>query len=143
MKLPDAALLLAISLASAPLFGTESPQGPAQAKPPAEAAGFKNVGVKEFEKLLAARQNQVLDVRTPGEFASGHLPGAINLDINGPEFERKIAALDKNKTYLVHCAAGVRSARACQKMSQLKFPHLYNLEGGLKAWEKAGKPVEK
>ena len=53
------------------------------------------------------------------------------------------SALDKNQTYLVHCAAGVRSATACAKMSRLKFSNLYNLEGGLKAWEKAGKPVEK
>ena len=137
MKVLNPGLLLAISVVSLSLFGAESPKSPADAK------GFKNVDVNEFEKLAANKQNQVLDVRTPAEFAKGHLPGAVNIDINGAEFEQKIAALDKKKTYLVHCAAGARSTRACQKMGQLKFPALYNLEGGLKAWEKAGKPVEK
>jgi rhodanese-related sulfurtransferase len=128
-------------LAALPLFAAEEPHAPAAAaKPP---AGFKNIGVDEFDKLRADKQNRVLDVRTPKEFASGHMPGAINIDVNGADFEKKIGALDKDQTYLVHCAAGARSAKACGKMSQLSFPKLYNLEGGFKAWEKAGKPVEK
>ena len=109
-------------------------------KPPAE---FKNIKVEEFDKLRANQKNVVLDVRTASEFAANHMPGAINLDVNAPDFEQKAGALDKNQTYLVHCAAGVRSAKACGKMSKLAFPNLYNLEGGFKAWEKAGKPVEK
>ena len=60
-----------------------------------------------------------------------------------PDFAQKIANLDKTKVYLVHCAAGGRSAKACDKMGQLNFKNLYNLEGGFKAWEKAGKPVAK
>jgi len=67
----------------------------------------------------------------------------MNLDYNAPDFQAKAAALDKSKTYLVHCATGGRSVRACEKLSHLDFPNLYNLPGGFKAWAKAGKPVEK
>ena len=105
--------------------------------------GFRNVNVPEFEKLRTDKRNVVLDVRTPKEFAAGHIPGAVNIDVNGPDFQEKIAKLEKDKTYLVHCAAGVRSAKACDKMSQLAFPRLYNLEGGFKAWETAGNKPEK
>ena len=59
------------------------------------------------------------------------------------DFEAKAAALDKGKTYLVHCASGIRSVRACEKLEKLDFPSLYNLPGGFKAWVKAGEPVEK
>ena len=93
--------------------------------------------------MAADKQNVILDVRTPGEFSAGHIPGAVNLDYNAPDFQEKAAALDKSKTYLVHCAAGVRSARACEKLIHLDFPNLYNLPGGFKAWAKAGQPVEK
>ncbi len=103
----------------------------------------RNVGVAEFEQLRADKKNVVLEVRTSQEFAAGHIPGAINLDVNSAEFEQKAAALDKSRSYLVHCAAGVRSARACDKMSKLDFSKLYNLEGGFKAWEKAGHKAER
>jgi rhodanese-related sulfurtransferase len=99
--------------------------------------------VQEFEKVRAGGKAVVLDVRTPREFAAGHLPGAVNIDVNGPDFEKKVKTLDPHKTYLVHCGAGVRSAKACEKMSQLQFGELYNLAGGFKAWEKAGNKPQK
>jgi rhodanese-related sulfurtransferase len=108
-----------------------------------EAKAFKNVDVAAFEKLRADRKNVVLDVRTKKEFEAGHVPGAVNLDWYAPDFAGQVARLDKSKTYLVHCAGGVRSAKACDKMSQLDFPKLYNLEGGFKAWEKAGNKADK
>ena len=115
--------------------------------PPAAAARatptYKNVKVAAFDKLRQTGTNVVLDVRTKKEFQDGHLPGAMLIDFMGDDFEKEIAKLDKNKTYLIHCASGGRSARACKKMEQLGFKSLYNLEGGLTAWEKAGKPVEK
>ena len=112
-------------------------------KPAAEKKAFQNVDVAGFEKLRADRKNLVLDVRTRQEFELGHIPGAVNLDVNAPDFAEKIAKLDKSQTYLVHCAAGRRSARACDQMSKLDFPKLYNLEGGFRAWEKAGNKPEK
>ena len=104
---------------------------------------FKNVGVDQFDKLRAQTNTVVLDVRTPKEFAAGHIPGAVNIDWNADDFGKKVGALDKSKTYLVHCAVGGRSAKASDKMTGLQFTDVYNLEGGMKAWEKAGKAIEK
>lgn len=103
----------------------------------------RNVGVEEFDKLRADKNTVVLDVRTEKEFKDGHIPGAINLDYNGPDFQKKVTELDKSKTYLVHCAAGHRSAKACAIMDKAAFTNVVNFELGLRAWEKAGKPVEK
>jgi len=109
----------------------------------AASVGFKNLGVDDFARMAADPQTVILDVRTPTEFKAGHLSGALNLDVNAPDFPEKVALLDKSKTYLVHCASGVRSVKACEKLSRLDFPKLYNLTGGFKAWAQAGKPVEK
>ena len=87
------------------------------AAPPAANPGTakaKMVSVEEFDRLRANKANVVLDVRSPAEFKSGHIPGAVNLDVRSPDFEKKVNELDKSKTYLVHCAAGGRSARACR-----------------------------
>jgi len=109
----------------------------------AATAAYKNLSVEEFARMVDDKTNVILDVRTPAEFAAGHIPGAINLDVTASDFQAKAAALDQSKTYLVHCASGVRSARACEKLKQLDFPNLFNLPAGFRAWAKAGKPVEK
>jgi len=85
----------------------------------------------------------VVDVRTRKEFDAGHIPEAVNIDVNSPDFQEKVAKLDKSKTYLVHCASGGRSVTACKKLAPAGFEHLVNLEGGYKAWEKAGNKGEK
>lgn len=104
----------------------------------AQQAGFKNIKPAEFEKMRADKQTVVLDVRTASEFKDGHIPGAINVDVNGPDFAKRMEAMDKSKTYLVHCAAGKRSLTACEQLAKLKFPKLFNLEGGYRAWTKEG-----
>ena len=104
---------------------------------------FKNVKPEEFEKLSKEPNAVILDVRTAEEYKSGHIPKSVNIDIKSPDFAKKIESLDKNKTYLVHCAGGGRGKMACQKLAELSIPALYNLDGGIRAWEKAGKPVEK
>lgn len=108
-----------------------------------ETKGYRNVRADEFDKLRSDKKNVVLDVRTPQEFKAGHIAGALNIDWNSSDFEKKVSELDKNKTYLVHCQGGVRSAKASDKLMKLNFKSVVNLEGGMKAWEKAGKPVEK
>jgi phage shock protein E len=103
----------------------------------------KLIDVAQAEKLIAAKKVVILDVRTPSEFAAGHIVGATNLDFHGPDFQSRLEHLDKRQTYLVHCAAGGRSARAGALMSGLDFNSVYDLKGGLNAWQKAGKPVVK
>jgi len=133
-------LLLAAVLFVSPILADDAKPATASAQAPAA----KNVTPGEAEKLLKENPKiVVLDVRTEDEFKSGHIPGAKNLDIFSQDFKQQLAALDKNTTYLVHCAAGGRSARACKAMDQLNFTSIYHLNEGFKAWEKAGKPVEK
>jgi rhodanese-related sulfurtransferase len=115
----------------------------AEDKPDANKPVHKTVGVDEFEKLTREPNAVILDVRTPAEYATGHLKDAVLLDINAKDFDQKIKALDKGKTYLVHCAVGMRGEKACKRLDTLDFPKVYNLQGGIKAWKNAGKPVEK
>ena len=145
MKIRDLSIswgmVLALAVAQTALGGpgTNEPSS----KPAVKAGLVRKVNVDEFEKLWQDKKNIVLDVRTKKEFENGHIPGAVNLDVNAADFDQKIGELQKDKVYLVHCAAGVRSARACDKMSRLGFPHLVDLAPGFKGWEKAGKQVEK
>jgi len=125
---------LLLCLAVLPLHAADKPPVP---------KSVKNATVEEFDKLRAGENAVVLDVRTEKEFKAGHIPGAINLDFNAPDFAKKVESLDKSKTYLVHCAGGVRSAKACTIMDKVAFKSLVNLEPGFRAWEKAAKPVEK
>ena len=134
-----------LSLLVLPSHGADEPKtkpAPHGEKPPVPK-NVRNVGVDDFDKLRENKNHVVLDVRTPEEFARGHIPGARNLDYNAPDFQKKVAELDRSKTYLVHCAGGVRSAKACAILNQVAITNLVNLEPGFKAWEKAGKPVEK
>lgn len=115
-------------------------QDTAPSKP---AARTRNVDVQEFDRLRTGKNVVILDVRTPAEFAEGTIEGAVLLDYRAQDFADRVAKLDKSKLYLVHCAAGGRSARACAKMESLGFTNLVNLEGGMGAWQDAKKPVAK
>lgn len=108
------------------------------------AATAKNVSPDEAEALLKSSPKLiVLDVRTPDEFANGHIPGARNIDFFGDDFATQIATLDPTTPLLVHCASGSRSSRALEKITALKkFHTLYHLKAGLNGWIAAHKPVE-
>jgi len=136
---PAIALVLCLPLAAS---AADAPAG-ATTHARQQHAEIKNVDVPEFEALRREKKSVILDVRSPSEYAIGHIPGAVNIDCQAKDFVEKIAALDKAQSYLVHCAAGGRSARACDKMARLSFSNLYNLKDGFKAWEQAGMPVEK
>jgi rhodanese-related sulfurtransferase len=135
---------IAASLASLSLSATAADKPAPKATAEASATKrFRNIDVAEWEKLRKDASVVVLDVRTAEEFDDGHMPGAINLDIRGGKFAETLAGLDKSKTYLVHCAVGGRSAKACGQMDGMKFDKVLNLSGGITAWEAAGhKPVK-
>ena len=128
-------LLIALSclaLTALPLFADD-------AKP---ASNVKNVTPDEAEKLIKDNPKTiVLDVRTSDEFAAGHIPGAKNVDFFDDNFAKKVGALDPATPVIVHCAAGGRSTQALPSLKDKKV--VYHLNDGFKAWEKAGKPVEK
>jgi phage shock protein E len=142
MKNVIIAVIVGVGVLAANVSAQEKSTKPAAEKK-AETK-VQNVKPDEFDKLRKADSAAVvLDVRTKEEYDKGHIAGSKMIDFNGDDFEQQVAKLDKNKTYFVLCASGGRSARACKKMEQLGFSKLYNLEGGMGAWEKAGKPVEK
>ena len=110
----------------------------------AQTTEVKNVSAEDAAKLLQERKDiVVLDLRTDAEFKAGHIAGAKNIDFLGSDFAQQIGALDKGKTYLVHCASGRRSTRSLDVFQSQKFTSILHLNEGFKAWEAAGKPVAK
>jgi len=83
----------------------------------------------------------VLDVRTPEEFAEGHLEGAVLVDFYDADFAEQLAALDAGAPYLVYCRSGNRSGQALGVMQQLGFTSAVDVDGGIVAWSGAGLPV--
>jgi rhodanese-related sulfurtransferase len=96
----------------------------------------------EFSDLMAKTpQKIILDVRTNEEVARGIIKGAIQLDFMAPDFEQSLQKLDKTKPIFVYCAVGGRSGQTVELMQQLGFQEVYNLQGGLDAWQHAGLPI--
>ncbi|MDP3918407.1 MAG: rhodanese-like domain-containing protein [Nanoarchaeota archaeon] len=77
----------------------------------------------------------ILDVRTNEEFTSGHIDGAINLDYYSETFSDDVSELDKDKNYLIYCRSGKRSQASFDIMEGLGFKNLYNMEGGIEAYQ--------
>ena len=85
---------------------------------------------------------QLIDVRTPEEFAQGKIPGAANINILDQSFSTLVSELDKSKPIMVYCAKGGRSGRAANELKKLGFTEIYDLKGGMGAWNAASLPVE-
>jgi rhodanese-related sulfurtransferase len=108
-----------------------------------DSHGVQHVNPTQAQKLIGDKRVVVLDIRTPGEFSTGKIAGAKNIDFQAPDFEQRIDSLDKSKSYLVHCASGGRSTHSLMLFKKHQFQSIYHLDGGIKAWQKAGLPVEK
>jgi rhodanese-related sulfurtransferase len=100
---------------------------------------FTRIDVHEA-KEKASGDVQVIDVRTPGEYMGGHVPGAINIPHMSVVSRKGELASDKPLVFI--CQMGQRSALACEFAASLGFNDLYNVEGGTEAWIKAGYGVE-
>ncbi len=100
------------------------------------------LSVTDFEKGIKQKNIQVLDVRTPDEFRTGHLKNALLADwMNQQEFPKKVQSLDKSKLVYTYCLVGGRSAQAAKWLTKKGYK-VYNLDGGIAAWKRAGKAVE-
>ncbi|WP_343636850.1 rhodanese-like domain-containing protein [Fluviicola sp.] len=98
---------------------------------------------KTFWDSIQNKQNQLLDVRTPGEYGQGHIAGAFQADWNNFEqFKERTASLDKHKPLYVYCLAGSRSAAAQKWLKKEGFETVINLQGGMNAWNLEELPVE-
>jgi rhodanese-related sulfurtransferase len=100
-----------------------------------------DLSVTEFSAKVAEAGVITLDVRTPGEFAEGHLEGARLIDFQSGNFEIEIATLDKNATYAVYCRSGNRSGQAVKVMQDAGFMNVFNMNGGVIDWANAGLPL--
>ncbi|MDQ6994219.1 MAG: rhodanese-like domain-containing protein [Mariprofundaceae bacterium] len=82
-----------------------------------------------------------LDVRTPEEYAQGHIKGAVLIPVQ--TLSEHLAEIPKNKQVYVYCHSGVRSAHASKMLAQHGFTNIENVVGGIVAWKKSSYPVEK
>ncbi|WP_296686550.1 thioredoxin domain-containing protein [Flavobacterium sp.] len=99
-----------------------------------------------FKKEIAATPNaQILDVRTPEEYASEHLQNAQNVNWLSPDFVANTSKYDKSKPVFVYCKSGRRSHLAAEKLAELGFTTIIEMEGGILKWTSEGlsKPDEK
>jgi thioredoxin len=92
--------------------------------------------------MNALNDEQILDVRTPEEFSQGHLAKAINIDWNDKDFSAKTVLVDKARPVMIYCQAGGRSAAAANKLREMGFTSVYELDGGMNAWNAANLPIE-
>lgn len=95
---------------------------------------YENIDVNRFEKLMEEEDHVVLDVRSPQELAEGSVQGHVMINFFDPAFKSEVEKLDKSKAYLIYCRSGNRSGQACHIMSSMGFDRLYNLIGGIGAW---------
>ena len=100
-----------------------------------------DVTASEASSVLAEPGVTVVDVRTPAEYAEGHLPGAVNVDVESGSFEQDIQQLPTDGTYFVYCRSGNRSGVATDQMAELGFTDVYDLQGGIVDWQSAGGQV--
>ena len=108
----------------------------------AQSGKIQSLSVNDFEKAIKQKKTQLVDVRTPEEFKSGHIKGALNFDVKNPEFDNQILKLKKKSPVAVYCRSGHRSKIAAQKLSEKGFS-VIELDRGFNDWAGQGKPVER
>jgi len=101
---------------------------------------FKRIDVTQMKEMIDRGNPQIIDTRTPAEFSSGHVPGAIN--IPHMAIVARQAELDHAREHLFICRSGNRSAVACEFAAACGFRDLYNIEGGMIAWAEAGFAIQ-
>ncbi|WP_298543714.1 rhodanese-like domain-containing protein [uncultured Aquimarina sp.] len=101
------------------------------------------ITVEEMDSLLEMEKVQLVDVRTPQEYAEGHIEGAINIDFSDENFETLISEVDKSKPVAVYCGRGGRSGKCSAYMKKAGFTKIYDLDGGITEWKYKGKTLVK
>ncbi len=107
-------------------------------------SSFADLNAADFQKKIATdNASIVLDVRTPQEYANGHLQNATAINFFDTDFKEKVSKLDKTKPVFVYCAVGGRSAKASKILQESGFKAVYNLLGGFNGWQASGLPSVK
>ena len=105
------------------------------------AEATDNLGAQDFQAKTQEAGVVTLDVRTPDEFAGGHLVNALNIDVEGATFDAELSKLDKDATYAVYCRSGRRSSVAIDRMKDAGFTNVVNMNAGILEWQAAGLPL--
>ena len=119
-------------------------EGPVDEPTPAAATDAPMFGLVSPQQALELSGNPditVIDVRTPEEFAEGHIDGAAMIDFYAATFADDMAGLDPDGTYLLYCRSGNRSGQATALMQQLGFERVYDMDGGVVAYGGQGLPL--
>ncbi|MCX5786622.1 MAG: rhodanese-like domain-containing protein [Elusimicrobia bacterium] len=136
----------------AAFFGAGSSEKVSLVKLTEPAAGEKpgncdfpvNIAPEEAKNFIELRNPTVIDIRTPDEYAAGHLEKVnMNLDYYAPDFKDQLAKLDKNVKYLIYCRSGGRSGKTLVMMKDMGFTEAHDIAGGINAWIAAGYPIVK
>jgi phage shock protein E len=119
-------------------------KAPVQNEVKTTVAPITDLSTADFSKKLSADNSaMLLDVRTPQEYANGHLPNAATINFFDADFKERANKLDKTKAIYVYCAVGGRSAKASKILQELGFKAVYNLLGGFNGWAAAKLPTVK
>ena len=130
-----AGLMLPVALAGCSSGSTAS------ASEGVAVAGPQRVGVAVFASVLTRPGIQIIDVRTPAEFDSGHIAGAVNIPVQSADFAERIARLDPAGQYAVYCRSGNRSQPAVSAMRDAGISTVYELASGTNGWAADGQPL--
>ena len=106
-----------------------------------DVPGAYTVQAEEAVEMIDAGERTIIDVRSPAEYAEARIVGAVNIDVNGADFDDRIAELDPEEPYLVYCRSGNRSEQAASKMEDAGIKDIAD-GGGLADLARAGAPVE-
>ena len=108
-----------------------------------QLSGVKDVGIMEVVQLINHKDAVVLDVREESEYYSGHVPHSRHIPLGALGKRHIELERYKNRPLVVVCRSGARSGRACGMLRKLGFEEVYNLSGGVGAWQQANLPLEK
>lgn len=98
--------------------------------------GIKVISPEEAKTAMAAEEDlNLIDVRTPEEFAEGNIMGAENINFFDKDFKAQVEHLDKEEPVYIYCRSGARSAKAAVQLQEMGFKEIYDIQGGYLNWE--------
>lgn len=138
-------ILLTLNVLNIRCGKTKDPVGSDNVNSDPQEQVILTISAEEANTLIEENKDNsafvIIDVRTAGEYATGYIANAININFYDADFESNVNLLDKSGTYLIYCASGNRSGQALTVFEQLNFMSVYNLAGGIYTWINAGYPV--
>ena len=140
-------LILLLLLLATAVSGCSSTPGEALNETASNGQKIVNITAAEALALIQANTGNpdfiIIDVRTPEEYAAGHIESAVLVNYNSADFQEEISKFNKEKTYLIYCRTGNRSSGARDIMKELGFREIYHMDGGITEWQAQGFPVVK